>query len=190
MITTYKFKMKPSASQKKYFSMCFGCARFVYNHALKEKTGAYSSGKKSLSFFDLCANIREPRRPPGPGINKPIVHPPPLPRKIHYHAMFHNLTVKTFGHVRSSSYHGRRTLTCDNYPFRSFDAAYLRQDRECRILLVQHPEWHILADTEGRDEGGMRYRSVSLGRPAEGPRKEAVMASLTLTTERFTDDMS
>ncbi len=62
MITTYKFKMKPTASQKEYFAKCFGCARFVYNHALRENTNAYSSEKKSLLFFDLCANIRELRR--------------------------------------------------------------------------------------------------------------------------------
>lgn len=101
--------------------------------------------------------------------------------------MFHNLTVKTFGQVRSSSYHGRRTLTCDTYPYRSYDAAYLRQNKECRALLAQHPEWHLLADTEGRDIHGLRHRTVSLGRPAEGTRKETVMASITLTTERFTD---
>lgn len=64
MITTYKFKMKPTASQKEFFAKCFGCARFVYNHALKEKVDVYSSEKKSLSFFDLCANIRELRRQP------------------------------------------------------------------------------------------------------------------------------
>lgn len=62
MITTYKFMMKPSASQEEFFAKCFGCARFVYNHALNEKMGAYSSGKKSLSFFDLCAEIRQLRR--------------------------------------------------------------------------------------------------------------------------------
>lgn len=56
--------MNPTASQEEFFAKCFGCARFVYNHALKEKIGAYSSGKKSLSFFDLCANIRELRRQP------------------------------------------------------------------------------------------------------------------------------
>ena len=56
--------MNPTASQKEYFAKCFGCARFVYNYALKEKTDSYSSEKKSLSFFDLCANIRELRRQP------------------------------------------------------------------------------------------------------------------------------
>lgn len=56
--------MNPTASQEEYFAKCFGCARFVYNHALKEQTDAYSSKKKSLSFFDLCANIRELRRQP------------------------------------------------------------------------------------------------------------------------------
>lgn len=38
---------------------CFGCARFVYNHALRERMDAYTSDKKSLSFFDQCTSLRE-----------------------------------------------------------------------------------------------------------------------------------
>lgn len=51
--------MKPTEAQKEYFSKCFGCARYVYNHALSEKIEAYRTGKKSLSFFDLCASLRK-----------------------------------------------------------------------------------------------------------------------------------
>ncbi len=54
--------MKPTEAQKQYLSKCFGCARFVYNRALAEKIDAYSSSKKSLSFFDLCASLRETKK--------------------------------------------------------------------------------------------------------------------------------
>ena len=54
----YKYKMKPTDTQKEFLSKCFGCTRFVYNHALSEKIDAYRSDEKNLSFFDLCASIR------------------------------------------------------------------------------------------------------------------------------------
>lgn len=50
--------MKPTKEQEQFLSKCFGCARFVYNHALSEKIDAYRNDGKSLSFFDLCASIR------------------------------------------------------------------------------------------------------------------------------------
>jgi len=58
MIRAYRYKMKPTRSQEVFLVKCFGCARFVYNHALSEKIDAYRNDRKSLSFFDLCASIR------------------------------------------------------------------------------------------------------------------------------------
>ena len=51
--------MKPTRSQEAFLVKCFGCARFVYNHALRARMDAYTSEKKSLSFFDQCASLRE-----------------------------------------------------------------------------------------------------------------------------------
>ena len=64
MIKAYKYKMKPTEAQKAFFAKCFGCCRFVYNHALKERIDAYSSEKKSLSFFDQCASLRSIKKQP------------------------------------------------------------------------------------------------------------------------------
>lgn len=62
MIRAYKYKMMPTRAQAEYFSKCFGCVRYVYNYAISEKIKAYSNEKKNLSFFDLCAIIRELRK--------------------------------------------------------------------------------------------------------------------------------
>ena len=59
MIRAYRYKMKPTRSQEAFLVKCFGCARFVYNHALRERMDAYTSDKKSLSFFDQCASLRK-----------------------------------------------------------------------------------------------------------------------------------
>ena len=58
MTRAFKYKMKPTDAQKEFLSKCFGCTRFVYNHALSEKIDAYRNDGKTLSFFDLCASIR------------------------------------------------------------------------------------------------------------------------------------
>lgn len=57
MIRAYRYKMRPTKVQAEYFSKCFGCARFVYNHALQERIDAYKAEKKSMSFFDQCASL-------------------------------------------------------------------------------------------------------------------------------------
>lgn len=62
MVRAYRYKMKPTEAQMEYLSRCFGCARFVYNHALSERMAAYSNEKKSLSFFDQCASLRVLKR--------------------------------------------------------------------------------------------------------------------------------
>ena len=54
--------MKPTVVQAEYFLKCFGCMRYVYNYAISEKIKAYSDEKKTLSFFDLCALVRELRK--------------------------------------------------------------------------------------------------------------------------------
>ncbi len=59
MIRAYRYKVKPTRSQEAFLVKCFGCARFVYNHALRERMDAYASDKKSLSFFDQCASLRK-----------------------------------------------------------------------------------------------------------------------------------
>lgn len=59
MTRAYRYKIKPTKSQKAFLVKCFGCARFVYNHALKERLDAYTSDKKSLSFFDQCTSLRK-----------------------------------------------------------------------------------------------------------------------------------
>lgn len=56
--------MKPTKAQAEYFSKCFGCCRFVYNHALQERKDAYASNKKSMRFYDQCASLLELRKTP------------------------------------------------------------------------------------------------------------------------------
>ena len=65
MITTYRYKMKPTKEQEAFFIRCFGCARFVYNRALSERISAYSEKGESMSFFDQCTSLRALRKQDG-----------------------------------------------------------------------------------------------------------------------------
>ena len=68
-----------------------------------------------------------------------------------------------------------------------YSSPFVTDGKTARRHRRQAQRQQQLADTEGRNINGLRHRTVALGRPAEGTRKEAVMASITLTTERFVD---
>ena len=46
----YRFRLYPNQEQKAFFSKCFGCSRFVYNHFLRLTTDVYADSKKSLRY--------------------------------------------------------------------------------------------------------------------------------------------
>ncbi len=52
----YKFRLSPTVEQSVLLSKHFGCARFVYNHFLKEKQDHYLLNKKTLNY-NTCAGM-------------------------------------------------------------------------------------------------------------------------------------
>ena len=48
MLYTYKFRIYPDEKQKEYFSKCFGCTRFLWNHMLGDKIDYYKNNGKML----------------------------------------------------------------------------------------------------------------------------------------------
>ena len=59
MLKAYKYYILPSEEQKLQLAKIFGCVRFVYNIGLETKIATYTAAKKSLSFFDLCKQMKE-----------------------------------------------------------------------------------------------------------------------------------
>src|SRR6266700_4301440 len=49
----YKYRVYPTAEQKHVFARTFGCARFVFNWALRQKTDAFYQEQQRLSSKDL-----------------------------------------------------------------------------------------------------------------------------------------
>ena len=55
----YKFRLSPTEEQSVLLSKHFGCARFVYNHFLKEKQDHYLLNKKTKNFNNCCKSLTE-----------------------------------------------------------------------------------------------------------------------------------
>lgn len=52
-LKAYKYRLYPTAAQAEFLARQFGCARYVYNWGLAEKSKAYQESKKGLSRFEL-----------------------------------------------------------------------------------------------------------------------------------------
>ena len=62
MLKAYKYRLYPSAEQKVQIHQHFGCARWIYNYALNKKMTAFQTEKKSLSRFDIQADLPNLKR--------------------------------------------------------------------------------------------------------------------------------
>ena len=57
MKRTYEYRLYPSADQKVLLSKHFGCVRWMYNYALGRKIEHYKQTSKTLSRYDIQAEI-------------------------------------------------------------------------------------------------------------------------------------
>ena len=57
MLKAYKFRIYPNKEQAGLIAKHIGCARWVYNYGLERKIKAWSSDRKSVSRFDIQADL-------------------------------------------------------------------------------------------------------------------------------------
>jgi len=55
----YKYRIFPTDEQKRMLARTFGCARFVYNWALRQKTDAFYNEQHRLSYKDLSEALTQ-----------------------------------------------------------------------------------------------------------------------------------
>ena len=60
----YKFRFYPTAEQKQILAQTFGCARFVYNWALRLRTNAYYQEQKRISYSETSAMLTQLKQQP------------------------------------------------------------------------------------------------------------------------------
>ncbi len=53
----YKYRFSPTEKQKHSLARTFGCCRFVYNWALRERTDAYYQRSERLYYKDLAQRL-------------------------------------------------------------------------------------------------------------------------------------
>ena len=49
----YRYRFYPTAEQQQILARTFGCCRYVYNWALRQKTDAYYQRGERLSYYEL-----------------------------------------------------------------------------------------------------------------------------------------
>ncbi len=60
----YKYRWYPTDEQKQMLARTFGCARFVYNWALRLRTDAYSQEQKRVCYDETSALLTELKKQP------------------------------------------------------------------------------------------------------------------------------
>ena len=59
ILKAYKYRLEPKGSQFEMLNKHFGCARFIYNWGLNEKSKEYAKSKTNISCFDLIKRVTE-----------------------------------------------------------------------------------------------------------------------------------
>ncbi len=60
----YQYRWYPTDEQKRILARTFGCARFVYNWALRLRTDAYYQEQKRISYSDTSARLTQLKQQP------------------------------------------------------------------------------------------------------------------------------
>ena len=61
----YRYRCYPTAEQVRVLARTFGCARFVYNWALRLRTDAYTQRHERISYAATSAALTALKREPG-----------------------------------------------------------------------------------------------------------------------------
>lgn len=61
MKKTFSYRLYPSKTQKESLAFQLSEARFLYNSALQERKNAWNMSRKSLNYYDQCAQLKEIR---------------------------------------------------------------------------------------------------------------------------------
>ena len=56
-LKAFKYRIYPTEEQKELIHQHFGCVRWIYNYALNKKITVFQTEKKSLSRFEIQADI-------------------------------------------------------------------------------------------------------------------------------------
>lgn len=122
-LRAYKYRLYPTAEQADFLAKQFGCARYVYNWALEEKSRAYQQTKKGLSRFALDKKLTALKREL-PWLSE-VAAQPLQQALIHLDKGFTRFFREKKGYPRFKSKHGKQSATYPQNVKVSFESGTL-----------------------------------------------------------------
>src|SRR5215469_5441196 len=86
----YRYRCYPTPVQASVLARTFGCARFVYNWALRLRTDAYYERHERVSYADMSAALTVLKREPGTPWLSEVSSVPPQQALRHLDRAFRN----------------------------------------------------------------------------------------------------
>jgi putative transposase len=118
----YRYRCYPTPTQAAVLARTFGCARFVYNWALRLRTDAYYDRQERLSYVDLSAALTTLKQQPETAWLNEVSSVPTQQALRHLEAAFRNFFAGRAKYPTFHKKHGAQSATYASTAFR-WDAA-------------------------------------------------------------------
>ena len=128
----YRYRCYPTATQAAVLARTFGCARFVYNWALRLRTDVYAQRQESLSYQDASAALTLLKQQPETSWLNAVSSVPMQQALRHLETAFRNFFA---GRARYPAFHKKRGKQAATYASTAF-----RWDAETRTLTLAKME--------------------------------------------------
>ena len=107
----YQYRVYPTNEQKKILARTFGCARFVYNWALRLRTDAYYQEQKRISYSDTSATLTQLKQHPEYSWLNDVAAVPLQQSLRHLDKAFKNFFAGRAEYPKFHSKHGEQSVT-------------------------------------------------------------------------------
>ncbi len=132
----YKYRFYPTEEQQRILARTFGCARFVYNWALRLRTDAYYQQQKRISYADTSSLLTELKQQPEYAWLGEVSSVPPQQALRHLDRAFRNFFEGRAHYPRFKSKHGEQAAeyTTSAFKWESTQLTLAKMDTPLTIV--------------------------------------------------------
>jgi putative transposase len=156
----YRFRFYPTPEQAIVLARTFGCARFVYNWALRVRTDAYYQRQERVSYADTSAALTALKREPQTAWLNEVSSVPTQQALRHLDRAFRNFFE---GRAEYPTFHTKRGRQTAEYTTSAF-----RWDAEARTLTLAKLETPLAIRWSRLLPDGARPGTVTVSRDTAG----------------------
>ena len=113
----YRYRCYPTAAQAAVLARTFGCARFVYNWALRLRTDAYFERHERINYHETSAALTALKREPGTAWLNEVSSVPTQQALRHLDRAFRNFFA---GHAKYPTFHKKHWAQSAEYTTSAF----------------------------------------------------------------------